>query len=209
MNKILLLEDDPLLAKTIKKFLEKNNFEIIWVKNGQEAIDITYEEKFDLYLFDINVPIINGDDLLLELREANDKTPCIIISALIDIKSISKGFTSGADDYIKKPFDPQELLVRIKAKLNSLKKYLQYKEFKLFLNENQLFYKDSEIFLSPIQKNIFILLLKHFPNPVTKDELLLFFDSNSDLSLRVNMTKLKQKLDIDIKNIRGVGYKLT
>ena len=209
MNKILLLEDDPLLAKTLKKFLEKNSYKVDWVKNGDEASQFSYTNKYDLYLFDINVPLFNGDDLLLALRDSGDKTPAILISALVDIQSITKGFKSGADDYIKKPFDPQELLIRIKSKTNRLTKSLNYKEYKLLLDEERIFHKDEEIFLSHIHKNIFISLMKNYPNPVTKEELMLFLESQNDLALRVNITKLKQKLSIDIQNIRGVGYKLT
>ena len=208
MNKILLLEDDPLLAKTLKKFLEKNNFDITWAKDGEEALDFSYENRYDLYLFDINVPLLNGDDLLLSLREADDKTPCIIISALVDIESMTKGFDSGADDYVKKPFDPEELLIRIKAKTNSLKKYITYKDYKLQLDTQEIFYKDQIFHLSHLLKNIFISLLTHYPNPVTKEELSFLFEKPNDLSLRVNITKLKQKLNIDIQNVRGVGYKL-
>ena len=208
MNKILLLEDDPLLGKTISKFLEKNHFSITWVKDGKEAIDITYENKFDLYLFDINVPYLNGDDLLKELRDANDRTPCIIISALVDIDSISKGFSSGADDYIKKPFDPSELLIRIKAKMNILQDVIIYKDYKIFPTTQRVFLEDKEVFLSNSLKHMFILLVKNYPNPVLKETFFDFLNISTDLSLRVNMTKLKKTLNLDIKNVRGVGYKL-
>jgi DNA-binding response OmpR family regulator len=209
LNKILLLEDDPLLAKTLIKFLQKNSFEVVWAKDGEEASSLTYDDNFDLYLFDINVPLYNGDDLLKDLREAQDFTPCILISALVDIESITKGFMSGADDYIKKPFEPDELIIRIKSKTNNLKNSIKYKDYEIILEKDKILYKGQEIFLSNIHKNILISLIKNYPNPVTKDELMLFLEIPNDLALRVNMTKLKQKISIDIKNIRGVGYKLT
>ena len=140
MIKILLLEDDPILAKTLKKILEKNNYQVTWVRDGEDASTITFNEKFNLYLFDINVPLFNGDDLLLSLREASDKTPCILISALVDISSITKGFSSGADDYIKKPFDIDELLVRIKAKTSSFSNIITYKDFKYNVDDDILSY---------------------------------------------------------------------
>jgi len=208
LNKILLLEDDPLLGKTLKKFLEKNSFEVVWAKNGEEAETFSYNETFLLYLFDINVPLYNGDDLLLDLRDSGDRTPCLLISALIDIKSITKGFQSGADDYIKKPFDPQELLVRIQAKTAMLQESIKYGEYELFLTTQNITYKGEEYLLSHTQKNIFIALLKNYPNLVIKEELLLFLESQNSLALRVNITKLKQKLAVDIQNVRGVGYKL-
>jgi len=208
LNNILLLEDDPLLAKSLQKFLHKNGYTVIWVKDAQEAMDKTFEEKYTLYLFDINVPLMKGDDLLKSLREAGDTTPTILISALIDIDSITKGFRSGADDYIKKPFDPQELLVRIEAKTTHFIKTLTYKEYTVTPNNDEIFYKDEMLYLPHIQKQLFISLIKNYPNPATKDELLLLLEKASDIALRVNMTKLKAKLKIDIENIRGVGYKL-
>jgi len=206
--KILLLEDDPILAKTLKKILEKNNYQITWVRDGEDASSITFNEKFNLYLFDINVPLFNGDDLLLSLREAGDKTPCILISALVDISSITKGFSSGADDYIKKPFDIDELLVRIKAKTSSFSNVIVYKDFKYHVDDDILLYKDEEVSLSFTQKAILKHLFLSYPNPSLKEDLFELLEVQNDLALRVNISKIKHKIDIDIKNVRGVGYKL-
>ena len=209
MSKILLLEDDPLLAKSLQKYLSKNGYEVEWVKDGEEAIEATYNAKYELYLFDINVPLMQGDDLLKSLRDAGDLTPTILISALVDITSMTKGFRSGADDYVKKPFVPEELLVRIEAKTNKLKYSLHYKEYEYFMESAKIFYKGEEIFLPTIAKNLFVTLLQNYPNPVTKEELLLCLEAQNDLALRVNITKLKHKVDAKIENVRGVGYKLT
>ena len=208
MNKILLLEDDPILGKTLKRFLEKNNFKIDWAKNGDEAIDFSYKNSYILYLFDINVPLMKGDDLLLSLREAEDKTPCILISALIEIESITKGFQNGADDYIKKPFEPAELLIRIKAKTNQLQKRIRYKDFEIFTESDKNFHNNQELYLSFTHKEILKILIFRYPNVVTKEELISLQDAQNDIALRVNITKLKQKLNLEIINIRGVGYKL-
>jgi DNA-binding response OmpR family regulator len=207
-NKLLLLEDDPNLSKTLIKYLTLNGFKIDWAKNGEEAIELSYQNDYDLYLFDINVPLLNGIDLLTQLREAEDFTPTIIISALIDIDSITKGFIAGADDYVKKPFDPEELLIRIKAKTASLKDKLTFRDFEIDLKSQEIKYKKKIIQLGNVQKKIFISLIQNYPNPVTKDELMLLLDKPSDLALRVNIAKLKKSLNIDIKSIRGVGYKI-
>ena len=209
MIKILLLEDDPILGKALKKVLVKNSYEVNWTKDGEDAARITYNEKFDLYLFDINVPLFNGDDLLYSLRQAGDRTPCLLISALVDIESITKGFSSGADDYIKKPFEIDELLVRIKAKTSSFKAILQYKDYQYLIDDDILLYKNEEIHLPYTQKKILLHLIKSFPNPSHKDALFELLEVQNNLALRVNISKIKQKINIDIKNIRGVGYKLT
>jgi DNA-binding response OmpR family regulator len=206
--KLLLLEDDPNLSKTLMKYLKQNGYEVDWAKNGEEALDLSYENSYNLYLFDINVPLINGIDLLSDLRDANDNTPTIIISALVDIASVTKGFIAGADDYLKKPFDPEELLVRIQAKTSSLKKMLKFKNFEIDLQNDNIYKDEAELFMGQVQKSIFLTLVKNYPNPVTKDELLLLHENPSDVALRVNITKLKKNLNINIENVRGVGYKI-
>ena len=208
MSRLLLLEDDPILSKTLLKYLKFNGYDIDWAKNGEEAIDLSYENSYDLYLFDINVPLINGVDLLTELRQAEDFTPTIIISAMIDIESVTKGFIAGADDYVKKPFDPEELLIRIKAKTSSLKKSLIFRDFEIDINKKEVKYRKEILHIGTVQKKLLISLIKNYPNPVTKDELLLLLDKPTDLALRVNIAKLKKLLDIKIKSIRGVGYKI-
>jgi DNA-binding response OmpR family regulator len=208
LSKLLLLEDDPTLSKTLIRYLTQNGYEVDWAKNGEEAVDMSYDNSYDLYLFDINVPLINGVDLLTSLREADDFTPTIIISALVDIASVTKGFIAGADDYMKKPFDPEELLVRIKAKTAMLKERVKFRDFEVDIRTDEVFCNGESIQLGNVQKNILISLIKNFPNPVVKDELMLFLEKPSDLALRVNIAKLKKNINIQIQNVRGVGYKI-
>ena len=207
-NRILLLEDDPNLSKSLIKYLNINGFYVDWAKNGEEAIDLTYKNGYDLYLFDINVPLISGIDLLKELRDAEDFTPTIIVSALVDIDSITDGFIAGADDYVKKPFDPEELLVRIKAKTSSLKDRLKFRDFEIDLKSKDIFQGRDKIKMGDVQKRLLISLIKSYPNPATQGELLEQLDRPSNLALRVNISKLKKSLKLNIKNIRGVGYLL-
>lgn len=208
MNKILLLEDDPNLSKSLIKYLTKNGYEVDWAKNGEEAIDLSFDHDYTLYLFDINVPLVNGVDLLTQLREADDFTPTIIISALVDITSVSKGFIAGADDYVKKPFDPDELLIRIKAKTASIKPKLSYKAYQIDTATSEVYRNGELVSLGGVQKNLFMALVKSHPNPVLKEDLMELLEKPSDLALRVNINKLKNTLDIDIQNVRGVGYKI-
>ncbi len=208
MNKLLLLEDDPNLSKTLIKYLTREGYEVDWAKNGEEAIDLTYDGRYDLYLFDINVPLINGVDLLTSLRDAEDFTPTIIISAMVDVETVSKGFIAGADDYVKKPFDPEELLIRIKAKTSTLKEKLKFRDFEVDIRTGGVYQNSNLITMGYVQKNLFVSLIKNYPNPVVKDELMLLLDKPSDLALRVNISKLKKNLEIEIQNVRGVGYKI-
>jgi len=208
LNRLLLLEDDPGLSKTLIKYLGLHGYSIDWAKNGEEAVDLSYENRYDLYLFDINVPLLNGIDLLTELREAGDTTPTIIISALVDVGSVTKGFIAGADDYLKKPFDPEELLIRIKAKTSSLKQRVKVGTIEVDLDTEEVYENGKPLFLGEVQKKILISLVRNYPNPVTKEELLVLLEKPTDLALRVNISKLKKNLKLNIKSIRGVGYQI-
>ncbi len=208
MSKLLLLEDDPSLSKTLIKYLSSHGHELDWAKNGEEAIDLSYDNRYDLYLLDINVPLLNGIDLLKALRDADDHTPAIIISALRDVTSVTQSFIAGADDYMKKPFDPEELLIRIRAKTSTLQKALQFKNFEIDMTKEEISYNGSSISLGKVQKSILLSLIKHYPDPVNKDDLMSLLDKPSDLTLRVHISKLKKKFDLQINNVRGVGYQI-
>ena len=118
---ILLLEDDLLLGESLKDFLEEEGFYVILCRNGQEALNRSYEQHFDLYLLDINVPLVSGLDLLRDLREADDRTPAIFLTSHQEKSVMLEGFGRGADDYLKKPVDMDELLVRVAALLRRTK----------------------------------------------------------------------------------------
>jgi DNA-binding response OmpR family regulator len=207
-KKILLLEDDSLLAQTLNELLLSEGYDVTLVESGDEAADKTYDEKFDLYVFDINVPEINGLELLESLREAEDNTPTIFISALVDINSISKAFNIGAEDYIKKPFFPQELLIRINAKLQSKQTNLVYKNIELDLNSKHLKIDGHSLSLGEVQERLLELFLTNQNKVLDKDILQECLDKPSATALRVAITKLKQTTGLNIINVRGVGYSL-
>lgn len=111
--KILLLEDDLTLSETIVDYLESNDFEIVTAYDGEQASNIIYEQSFDLFLLDVNVPLLNGFELLKQKRDDGVKTPAIYITSLNSINSLEDGYKSGCDDYIRKPFVLKELLFRV------------------------------------------------------------------------------------------------
>ena len=144
---ILLLEDDCELGETLQELLESHGYRVDLVESGDAAVDASYDTNYDLYIFDINVPDINGLDLLKSLRDADDKTPAIFISALIDLNSISRGFEVGADDYIKKPFFPQELLIRVNAKFIQTDSDIKLKNLRYSPNTKELYIDDKIVSL--------------------------------------------------------------
>lgn len=205
-KKILLLEDDTLLAETLHELLESEGYLVTVVACGNDAVDITYENRFDLYIFDINVPDMNGLELLESLRNADDKTPTIFISALIDLKSISKAFEIGAEDYIKKPFFPQELLIRVNSKLAIKNSNLKYKNLD-FDPRTKTLRKDGKVIaLGEVQEQLFELFINNISNVLDKDILMECLEKPSPIALRVALTKLKQTTGLEIKNLRGIGY---
>jgi DNA-binding response OmpR family regulator len=205
--KILLLEDDRTLHNSLKAYLEMELFHVSSAFTADEAYDLTYNESFDLYIFDVNLGVDSGFDILKSLRSSGDRTPTIYITALTDISSMTEGFNAGADDYIKKPFDPEELVLRIKSRYVK-DNFLTYKDIS-YNPINQEIYQSSEyVTLSKVMAGLFHLFMNN-KNRVVPTHLLLdeLFSPNSN-ALRVNITKLKAKLNLDIKNIKGVGYML-
>ena len=206
-KKILLLEDDTLLAETLQELLSGEGYAVTLVPDGGAAADASYEEAFDLYIFDINVPEINGLELLESLRGAEDRTPAIFISALVDLDSITKGFKVGADDYIKKPFFPEELLLRVNAKLaRKSPSLIRYGDLE-FDPQTKLLRKEGRaLALGEVQEKLFELFIHNIGQVIDKDILMESLEKPSPTALRVALTKLKQTTGLDIQNLRGVGY---
>ncbi len=213
-KKILLVEDDLILGESLQELLEDENFQVIWAKDGNEACDETYENKFDLFLFDVDIPFINGFDLLDQLRQSGDDTPCIFLTAKIDIDSLSIGFDIGADDYIKKPFDTDELIIRIntqiKRSFNSYKETIKYGNLIYNITDQTITKDDKPIQLSPAELKLFELFIKNINKSITKEDILYHIHhgvEGSEAALRVQISKLK-KLGLEIVNQRAIGYKL-
>ncbi|PLY05481.1 MAG: DNA-binding response regulator [Arcobacter sp.] len=206
--KILLLEDDTILAQTMVQILEQENYAVTLVNDGEEVLEATYENKYDLYLFDVNVPLLNGMDTLKLLRDAEDTTPTFFITARIDIESTLKGFNCGCDDYIKKPFDIDELLARIQATLKRKNPVIKYGDITFDLLENRVFKEDKEIALGNVEKDIFSLLIRNIDMTVNKSTFFDYMNKPSESGLRVLISKLKKLLDLNITNTKGIGYKL-
>ena len=204
--KILLLEDDQILCDSLKEFLELEGYSVDVAHRGIEVFDLTFDETYDLYILDVNVPEVNGFDVLAFLKDAGDNTPAIYITALTDINSISKGFEMGADDYIKKPFDPEELVIRIKRKYHKIDTLLRIKDI-VYNPITRVLQKDGQtIGLGEVQQNIFHTLITEQNRIVDSYTLMDFLEHPSANALRVNLAKLKNKLGIEIKNIRAQGY---
>lgn len=213
--KILFLEDDLLFAETLVDLLEDAGYLVTHSPNGQDALDITFKNKFNLYLLDINVPLIDGMTLLKELREAGDLTPAIFLTSHKDKEILKNSFLIGGDDYITKPFDTDELLLRIDALLRRSKQE-KTECINLLCHDDihkRILYDNVELELSKKEYELLLLLMQHVNNAVPKEmishELWTSSQSGSDGAIRVYINRIKQLLpQMEIQNIRGVGYRL-
>lgn len=213
MHKILLAEDDKLLAESLEDFLGEHSFAITHEPNGQSAINRTFSEKFDLYLLDINLPLIDGITLLGELRDSGDCTPAIFLTSHKDKEYLQNAFGKGGDDYITKPFDTDELLLRIQALLKRSNSSHKNSGLTNDTTHKRIVYQDQELDLSAKEYELMALFMQHANKTIPKELILRELWSSekggSEGAIRVYVNRIKALVPtIEIQNIRGVGYKL-
>jgi len=213
--KILLMEDDAVLSDILCDFLEET-WDVTYAYDSKEVYKRLEESQFDLFIFDINVPGKNGLELLKELREYNDTTPAIIITAYTDMQYLKNAFDLGASDYIKKPFELEELDVRIKHVQRifhiETKELLNISDIITFSPSQKQLHKSGEaISLSTKDSAILCYFLNNQKRVVTNEELtqnIWDFDSiPSDATVRSHIRTIREHIGKDkITTIRGEGY---
>lgn len=210
--KILLLEDDPLLSELLNDRLSQIA-DVICVNDGEKALNIASSQKFDLWLLDVNVPKIDGFELLDSLRKAQDETPAIFITAKTATIDLKKGFNIGADDYIKKPFDFEELEARILriVKSKSVSKIVISNSVEL--NGKELIVSGQIFNLSQKEAAILTFLHKHKNSFVSYEKfcanLWTLDEYPSEATLRTYIKNLRKILGKDsINGVRGEGWRL-
>ncbi len=210
--KLLLLEDDRLFNETLQDFLEEEGYSVDTVLDPYSALDLTYENNYDLYLFDVNLPYESGFDLLSKLRQGGDETPVIFITSREDKASLKEGFAKGGDDYIKKPVDLEELGLRIEAVLRRQvrQSLLQLGSYRFDIHSRQLYDAQGDALLGQKAALLLLVLLEAkggiVPLEEIKRRLWSAAEEGSDGALRVYITQLKKYFPDQIRNERGVGY---
>ncbi len=212
--KILLLEDDTALASILVDFLE-DNYEVVQTYSMKKALTLSEEQKFNLYIFDINVPDGDGITLLKELREFNDNTPTIFITAFEDTKYLKAAFESGANDFIKKPFDLEELEQRISniKRQFGLGAKISIEEDIVFDMQTHTVKTSKKTYTMTHKESDFLhYLYKNRARVVSSDELLQniweFDEMPSDDAVRTVIKNLRKYIGKEhILNVRGEGYK--
>ncbi len=215
--KILLLEDDEILNEIIESFLLDKGYDVYCTYDGNEAEDLLYTQRFDLLLLDVNVPSINGFELLSNLRKNFIFTPAIFITSLNDTQDMKDGFLSGCDDYIKKPFEFDELELRI----DNIKRLYKIEQSKIeqITNEIQYDFDKSQITknskkypLTKKESKILEYFLKNRDATVSLEELgsniWTYEEAPVDSTIRTYIKNLRKILGEEcITTIKGVGYR--
>ena len=219
MFRILVVEDDKDLNKSVCSFLNHSGYAATGCLNASAAYDAMYETVFDLIVSDIMMPDIDGFEFAQNVRTLNQEIPILFMTARDDIASKQKGFRIGVDDYMVKPIDLDELFLRIgallrRAKIASSRK-LEVGSFMMDADEFVAELNGEEISLTKREFNILYKLLSYPKKAFTRQQLMdEFWDADSETAPRavdVYMTKLRQKLaeceDFEIKTVHGLGYK--
>ncbi len=219
MFKILIVEDDKELNKSVCSFLNQNGYETKGCMNVDSAYDEMYKNVFDLIISDIMMPKTDGFEFAKTVRSLNENIPILFMTARDDISSKQRGYCAGIDDYMVKPVDFDELLLRIGALLRRAKitsnRTIVIGSFSMDMDEHTAYFKGEEISLTAREFNLLYKLLSYPKKTFTRTQLMdEFWDADTVSGPRtvdVYMTKLRSKLsecdDFKIVTVHGLGYK--
>ena len=217
MTQILLVEDDETLAELINEYLSEHGYDVTVRADAKAALDTAYERNFDILILDVKLPKGDGFSLLRELRRLGDDTPAIFTTSLNTLQDLEIGYKSGCDDYLKKPYELKELLLRIQILIK--RKFSHVNDEFIELNGGYKFYPSSKtlrqngqiVNLSNKESELLALFLENKNALLSKEAIFEkiwnYGEEPSELSLRVYVKNLRRILGKDaIINRRGDGY---
>ncbi len=215
---ILVVDDDDGIRSLVKQYLIENNFLVTTAKNAEEAYDKTQIIKFDLIVLDVMMPGKSGFDFVNEHKN-NILTPIILLTAKGEADERVKGLEIGADDYLPKPFEPKELILRIKNILNKTKKnnekrIVEFDNIKIDLNKLLIIQNKKEFKINNTEKIILEKMINEPGKTFSRESIGKLIDLDKERSIDVIITRLRKKIEIDPKNpkylqtLRGAGYVL-
>jgi DNA-binding response OmpR family regulator len=219
--KLLVIEDQIKTADTLQKGLEEKGYSVQLAYDGQKGLELARKSRFDLIITDVIMPRLSGNEFCNEFRKVNSKTPIIMLTALGLTSDKIKGFDSGADDYLVKPFDFEELLARIKVlihrsqKLLSAENYLFYANLKINPDSKEVYRNDKLIDLTAKEYALLEYFMANRNRIISKEEIAekvwkLDFDTGTNI-IEVYVSYLRNKIDKDfepklIHTRKGMGY---
>ena len=215
---ILVVDDDDGIRSLVKKYLNENNYLVNTAKSAEDASEKIEIIKFDLIILDIMMPGKNGLEFIRENKKKLD-TPIILLTAKGEANERIEGLEIGADDYLPKPFEPKELILRIqniidKTKQSDQKRVIEFENIKIDLNKQLIFKKNFEYKINNTEK---IILEKMINNPgktFSREDIGVLINLDKERSIDVIITRLRKKIELNPKNpkflqtIRGTGYVL-
>jgi DNA-binding response OmpR family regulator len=218
--KLLIIEDEKLIADSLKYGLEHHRFSVDVAYTGEEGYKLANDFNYDVIILDLMLPDMQGEELCRKLRHEKNETSIIMLTAKKQLGNIIDGLNWGADDYITKPFEFMELLARIRAIMRRSSKnkenVLSYREMKLDLDKEQVFIEDKEIHLTKKEFMILEYLLRHKGQLISRNQLLEHaWDRNVDIFTNIvdtHIKNLRRKLGHSgqfIRTIYGSGYKIS
>lgn len=215
---ILVVDDDTRIQKLLKQFLYKNDFLVSTAASVQEAEELLKSSIYDLIILDVMLPNVTGLDFAHTIRSSKNLIPIVMLTALSQPSDRIKGLESGASDYLTKPFEPKELLLRINNLLNSYNNYKKQDKIKRFGNnyynlESKEFIKNNQpVQLSSTEQKLLEVLLKHNGQEMKRDELSKIMGGLSPRSIDVQIVRIRSKIEDEpkepkyLKTIRNSGY---
>ena len=219
---ILLAEDEPSLGQIIKESLETRNFNVLLCENGEKAYEIYSKERPELLVLDVMMPKKDGFTLAKEIRQEDDEIPIIFLTAKSQTEDVVEGFHIGGNDYLKKPFSMEELIVRIhnlldRSKIQKTADILKIGQYTFDFPKQTLQYENQDkVKLTHREAHLLFHLIKEKNKVLDRSIILKKLWGNDDFfsarSMDVFITKLRKKLKADVSiqivNVRGFGYKL-
>ena len=214
---ILVVDDDTRLRRLLKKYLTENGFVVSQASGAQEAKELLKLFSFSILILDVMMPGQNGQELTRELRENQFETPILMLTAMGDIDNRISGLEAGADDYLSKPFEPKELLLRIN---NILKRQVQQEIRKevcfgdcVYDTKTKQLLKDGNfVLLTNVEQDLLSVLVSSLGSPISREDIALALKSDNLRAIDVQITRLRRKIETDIKKpiciqtVRGMGY---
>ena len=215
---ILVVDDDDGIRMLVKKYLNENNFLVTTSESAEDASQKIEIVKFDLIVLDIMMPGKSGLEFINENKK-NIDTPIILLTAKGEASERIEGLEVGADDYLPKPFDPKELVLRIKniinkTKKNDQKRIIVFQNIKIDLNKQLIFKDDEEYKINSTEKTILEKMINNPGRTFSREDIGHLIDLDKERSIDVIITRLRKKIEVDPKNpkflqtIRGAGYVL-